>query len=115
MDNKGDDNDEKIWQAVFDLVAQTNESLAQITTPLPPAVSDKAVLNTPLLSVARLLQLFDDHRQGRLQGRQETWIEILLQPGDYKEVGRQLNKNRDLLGYVLDKIQYVKGLALNAK
>lgn len=70
-----------------------------ITTPLPPAVSDKAVLNTPLLNVARLLQLFDDHRQGRLQGRRETF-EILLQPGDYKEVGRQFKKNRDLLGYL---------------
>ena len=91
------------------------EGLARTKTPPPPAVLDKAVLNTPLFSVARLLQLFKDHRQGRLQGRRETWIEILLQPGDYEEVGRQLKRNQDLLCYVLDRIQYVKGLALNAK
>ena len=118
VDNKGDGpvcNDVKIWHAVFDLVTQKNELLARTKTPPPPAVLDKAVLNTPLFSVARLLQLFKDHRQGRLQGRRETWIEILLQPGDYEEVGRQLKNNQDLLCYVLDRIQYVKGLALNAK
>lgn len=118
VDNKGDAivcNDVKIWHAVFDLVAQTNKSLARTKTPLSPPVLNQAVLDEPLFSVARLLQLFKDHQQGRLQGRQETWIEIRLQPGDYKEVGRQLKKNRDLLGYVLDCIQYVKGLALIAK
>lgn len=69
-DNKGDGlfgNDVKIWQVVFDLFAQTNESLAQTKNPPPLAVLDKAVLNTPLISIARLLELFKDHWQGRLQ------------------------------------------------
>lgn len=115
VDNKSDGpvwNDVKIWHAVFDLVAQTHDLLAQTKTPAPAAVLDKVVLNTPSFGVARLLQLFKNHRLGRLQG---TWIEIQLQPGDYEEVGRQLKKDRDILYYVLDRVQYVKGLALNAK
>ena len=62
----------------------------------------------PSYSVARLLELFKDYRQERLQGRQATWIEILLHPGNYKEVGRQLKNKRDPLCYVLDCVQYVK-------
>lgn len=72
----------------------------------PPTSEDKLSL-----SVARVIQLLKDHRDGRLDN---PWIVIRLEPGDYHEVGRQLRRGRGLLEYTQNKIRYEKYSAMNA-
>ena len=72
--------------------------------PQPELSSPTPTTGTQPNRISKVLELFDQHRQGSID-RDRRWIETRLQPEEYKDLLKTLDKNEDLSAYIHDNIQ----------
>lgn len=97
------------------LVSQnsTSPEASVVLPPSPISVEELSLQpsskpsSKPFSNVPAALQLLRDRRACILK---ENWNPIKLQPGDYDELWRQVERDEELLGYVEDKVRYEKNL-----
>lgn len=73
-----------------------------MTPPLTPLSTDKKAFT----QVSRVVTLFKNRELGKDTG-ESPWVEFQLAKGEYDEIKRQLRRDKDLWGFVEDKIRFV--------
>lgn len=79
--------------------------MASPPSPISSEELSSKPVSKPSSNIAAALQLLGDRYECDLE---DNWNPIQLQPGDYDELWRYLEREEGkLLGYIEDKVQYI--------
>lgn len=78
-------------------IAECETIQPELSSPTPP-------IGIQPNGISKVLGLFDQHKE-RTIDRYRRWIEVRLQPEEYKDLQQTLAKDKNLLAYIHDNIQ----------